>query len=171
MLQILLQIYDGSGLVALAINNTQGLTLQIFLVEFLSPSFCTYQMSKWSGLQQIANVAAKSHFWFQLGKKPLSNFATKEDWSIILYEIVTFKCGMLAPSTSYEVHNFIAKALTDDFKKFNFNKMLSMIHYAEAMQNIIKGDRSDQRAILQYSYATSIEWFLEDIYKDPIILL
>ena len=52
---------------------------------------------------------------------------------------------MLAPSTSYEVQNFIAKTLTDHFKKFNFNKMLSMIHYAEAMQNIIEGDHFDQR--------------------------
>ena len=36
--------------------------------------------------------------------------------------------------------------------------MLSMIHYAGEMQNIIEGDHFDQRGnILQYSYATSIE--------------
>ena len=34
-------------------------------------------MSKWSGLQQIANVAAKITLLISIWKKPVSNFATK----------------------------------------------------------------------------------------------
>ena len=49
------------------------------------------------------------------------------------------------------------ECIIEDFQKFSFNKMLSMMHYAWAMHKIIEGVNFDHRAILQYSYATSIE--------------
>ena len=76
---------------------------------------------------------------------PVNNFTSNESWSVILNKIVSFKCDMLATSTSYQVNNFSSKAPIEHFKKLNFNKMSSMIHNARAMHKIIEGDHFDQR--------------------------
>ena len=88
-------------------------------------------MSKWSNLQQIANVAEKITLLISSGKKACEQFCNKKKTDLLLFiRLLLSDVVMLAPSTSNQVHNFIVKTLTDHLKKFNFNKMLSMIHYA-----------------------------------------